>query len=303
METTDLKQRNCVNSEEHCFFSQKESTAVGASMIHKCGRAPPGLLEEGKAKNKPIAELDAKKQPRILPVCRLLGARGEWARGDCAQTWKVSLLLGSGPWGLRVETSDNGALCEESQMVVKSGKTRRGGQVEANTALLATKRCSSNRIPAITLVQYSPPPSIMVVSYSSYCEHSFCDSRENIPEIWNPGVIPAPNMSTTFHCPTCLALGVCSSAPSLPCPIDTTQCYQGKLRVAGGDIDSTLEVKGCTSLPHCGLMSGVFTIGPMWVQEMCPYQSLIQSRKVGNGATTCFPISVRRFGLLLPLLL
>ncbi|EPQ11863.1 Testis-expressed protein 101 [Myotis brandtii] len=151
----------------------------------------------------------------------------------------------------RVETCDNGALCQESLMMVKSG---------AKMALLATKGCNPDGIPAITLVQHSPPPGIMVVSYSSYCEHSFCNNRKNIPEIWNPEVIP-------------------------------------------GDIDSTLEVKGCTSVSHCGLMSGIFTIGPMWVKEMCPYQSLIQSQKVGNGATTCFPISVRRFGLLLLLLL
>ncbi|XP_059523369.1 testis-expressed protein 101-like [Myotis daubentonii] len=194
---------------------------------------------------------------------------------------------------LRVDTCDNGALCQESLMVVKSG---------AKMALLATKKCSSNRIPTITLVHHSPPPGIMVF-YSSYCEHSFCDSRENIPEIWNSGVPRAPNMSTTFHCPTCLALGACSSVPSLPCPIDTTQCYQGKLRVAGGDIDSTLEVKGCTSVPHCWLMSGIFTSVPKWVKEMCPYQSLIQSRKVGNGATTWLSISVGRLGLLLLLLL
>uniref|UniRef100_G1Q7C9 Testis expressed 101 n=1 Tax=Myotis lucifugus TaxID=59463 RepID=G1Q7C9_MYOLU len=195
----------------------------------------------------------------------------------------------------RVETCDNGALCQESLMMVKSG---------AKMALLATKGCNPEGIPAITLVQHSPPPGIMVVSYSSYCEHSFCNNRKNIPEIWNPEISEqAPNMSTTFHCPTCLALGACSSAPSLPCPIDTTRCYQGKLQVAGGDVDSTLEVKGCTSLPRCGLMSGIFTIGPMWVKEMCPYQSLIQSRKVGNGATTWLPISIGRFGLLLLLLL
>ncbi|CAK6437147.1 unnamed protein product [Pipistrellus nathusii] len=194
----------------------------------------------------------------------------------------------------KVETCDNGALCQESLMMVKSG---------AKTALLATKGCSSEGMPAVTIVQHAPPPGIVVVSYSSYCEHSFCDSRENVPELWNPNIIPVPNMSTTFHCPTCLAFGACLSAPSLPCPIDTTRCYQGKLRIVGGDINSTLEVKGCTSVPRCGLMSGIFTIGPMWVKEMCPYQSLIQPRKVGNGATTWLPISVGMFGLLLLLLL
>lgn len=69
-----------------------------------------------------------------------------------------------------------------------------------------------------------------------------------------------------------------------------------------GDINSALEVKGCTSVTGCRLMSGLFTIGPMWVNEICPYQSLTQPRKIENGATW-LPISVGRFEFLLLLLL
>ncbi|XP_016074969.1 PREDICTED: testis-expressed sequence 101 protein [Miniopterus natalensis] len=194
----------------------------------------------------------------------------------------------------KVETCDNGALCQESLLLIKSG---------TKTAILASKGCSSEGSQAITVIQHSPPPSIMVVSYSNYCDHSYCNNRETLPERWISEMIPAQNMSSTLRCPTCVALGSCLSSPLFPCPNETTQCYQGRLRVAGGDIHSTLEVKGCMSVPGCKLMSGIFTIGPIWVKEICPYQSLIQSRNVENGATTWLPISVGRLELLLLLLL
>nr|KAF6408229.1 testis expressed 101 [Molossus molossus] len=154
----------------------------------------------------------------------------------------------------KVETCDNGSLCQESALMIKAG---------TNAAILTTKGCSSEGTQAVTFVQHSPPPGIMIVSYSSYC----------------------------------------LNAPSLPCPSGTTRCYQGKLKVTGGDIDSTLEVKGCTSTLGCRLMSGILTVGPMWVKEMCPHQSTIQSRNIENGATTWFPISFGRLELLLLLLL
>ncbi|XP_053771613.1 testis-expressed protein 101 [Desmodus rotundus] len=192
----------------------------------------------------------------------------------------------------KVETCDNGSLCQESLLIVKSG---------AKAAIVATKGCISDERPAITFVQHAPPPGIMVISSSHYCELSHCNHRRNLPDLWTQS-LPAPNGSETLHCPTCVAFGTCLSAPYLPCPNDTNQCYQGKLRVAGGDIDSTLEVKGCTSVTGCRLMSGVFTVGPMHVKEICPYQTLIQPRHVENGANW-LPVSAGKLELLLLLLL
>nr|KAF6408228.1 testis expressed 101 [Molossus molossus] len=100
----------------------------------------------------------------------------------------------------KVETCDNGSLCQESALMIKAG---------TNAAILTTKGCSSEGTQAVTFVQHSPPPGIMIVSY----------------------------------------------------------------------------------------------IGPMWVKEMCPHQSTIQSRNIENGATTWFPISFGRLELLLLLLL
>ncbi|KAF6079657.1 testis expressed 101 [Phyllostomus discolor] len=192
----------------------------------------------------------------------------------------------------KFETCDNGSLCQESLLIVKSGP---------KTAIVATKGCISDENPAITFVQHSLPPGIMVVSSSHYCELSNCNDRANLPDLWSE-ILPASNGSETLHCPTCVAFGTCLNAPYLPCPNDTNRCYQGKLQVAGGDIDSTLEVKGCTSITGCRMMSGIFTIGPMYVREICPYQTLIEPRKVENGANW-LPISAGKLELLLLLLL
>ncbi|XP_066229743.1 testis-expressed protein 101 [Saccopteryx leptura] len=197
-------------------------------------------------------------------------------------------------WGAEtVETCDNGAFCQESVLLVKSG---------ARTAILATKSCISEGTESVTFVQHSPPPGIMIASYSSYCENPLCNNKNSLPDLWDLQVTPDPNVSKTLYCPTCVALGTCLSAPSLPCPNGTTRCYQGRLRVAGGNVDSTVEVKGCTSVTGCRLMSGIFTVGPMWVKEICPYQSLAQIQKSENGATS-LAFSIGRLELLLLLLL
>nr|XP_030729927.1 testis-expressed protein 101 isoform X2 [Globicephala melas] len=239
----------------------------------------------------------------------------------------------------KAETCDNGALCQETVLMIKAGKMRtrplgwwgrgRGegdyGHVNAvppspgqtsgaappstflpscltagtKTAILATKGCSSDGAPAITIIQHTPAPGLIAISYSNYCEDSFCNNKEDLHELWRTEEIDAPRGSTDLRCPTCLALGSCLNAPSLSCPNDTNQCYQGKLQVTGGDLSAPLEIKGCTSADGCRLMSGIFTIGPLRVKETCPLRS-ISPRKVESGATWLHT-SVWRLELLLPL--
>ncbi|GAB1291710.1 CD177 antigen [Apodemus speciosus] len=110
------------------------------------------------------------------------------------------------------------------------------------------------------------------------------------------------NMSGTRHCPTCVALGSCSSAPSMPCANSTTQCYQGRLEFSGGGMDSTLQVKGCTTMVGCRLMAMIVSVGPMTVKETCSYQSLLQPRVAETGASW-MPTSMWVLELLLPALL
>nr|XP_025870047.1 testis-expressed protein 101 [Vulpes vulpes] len=193
----------------------------------------------------------------------------------------------------KVETCDSGSFCQESLLMIKSG---------ANTAILATKGCISEGTQAITYIQHSPPPGIITVSYSSYCEESLCNNKENLLQLWREEEPQAASMSAHLYCPTCVALGACSNAPSLPCPNDTVQCYQGRLQITGGGINSLLEVKGCTSVIGCRLMSGIFTVGPIWVEEVCPYRSVLQPRKIENRAAW-LPVYIWRLELALLLLL
>ncbi|XP_045632092.1 testis-expressed protein 101 [Ursus americanus] len=197
----------------------------------------------------------------------------------------------------KVETCDSGSSCQESLLMINAG---------AETAVLGTKGCVTDGTQAVTYVQHSPPPGIITVSYSTYCEESLCNSRENLMELWREeetqGTQEAPSMTPYLHCPTCVALGTCLNSPSLPCPNDTVQCYQGRLQITGGGINSFLEVKGCTSITGCRLMSGIFTVGPMWVEEICPYKSLLQPRKAESGAAW-LPVSVWQIELVLLLLL
>lgn len=124
----------------------------------------------------------------------------------------------------KVETCDNGALCQESVLLIKSGKMRKGklgpvgGRVSvsvsllfplprakpeahhplsfpcliigARTAVLATKGCISEGTQAVTFAQHSPPPGIITVSYSNYCEDSLCNNQKNLVELWRPDVTP-----------------------------------------------------------------------------------------------------------------
>ncbi|XP_024624353.1 testis-expressed protein 101 [Neophocaena asiaeorientalis asiaeorientalis] len=188
----------------------------------------------------------------------------------------------------KAETCDNGALCQETVLMIKAG---------TRTAILATKGCTSDGAPAITFIQHTPAPGLVAVSYSNYCEDSFCNNKEDLHELWRTEEIDAPRGSTDLRCPTCLALGSCLNAPSLSCPNDTNQCYQGKLQVTGGDLSAPLEIKGCTSADGCRLMSGIFTVGPLWVKETCPLRS-VSPRKVESGATWLHT-SVWRLELLL----
>ncbi|XP_068847739.1 testis-expressed protein 101 [Capricornis sumatraensis] len=194
----------------------------------------------------------------------------------------------------KVEACDNGALCQETILLVKTAGTK--------TAILATKSCSLDGTPAITYIRHAADPGLVAVSYSNYCEDPFCNNREGFYDIWNIQETKEETKGTTgLRCPTCLAVGSCLNAPSLACPNDTDRCYQGKLQISEGNVNSLLEVKGCTSIIGCRLMSGVFKIGPLWVKETCPFMS-ISTRKIDSGATWLHT-SVWKLKLLLMLLL
>ncbi|XP_013364188.1 PREDICTED: testis-expressed sequence 101 protein isoform X2 [Chinchilla lanigera] len=194
--------------------------------------------------------------------------------------------------GGEVETCDKGALCQETILMIIAGE---------KTAILATKGCISEKTESVTFIQHSPPPGLVAVSYTNYCESPLCNKRESIASFWKPEVTTAPSVRT-LHCPTCVAQGTCFNAPLLPCPHGTTRCYQGKLNFSGGGINSSLEVKGCTATAGCRLMARISEVGPISMTEVCPRQLQAQARKAASGASW-FPVSVWRLTLRLSLLL
>ncbi|XP_006142076.1 testis-expressed protein 101 [Tupaia chinensis] len=193
----------------------------------------------------------------------------------------------------KVDTCDDGGLCQESVLMIKAG---------AKTALLATKSCITQGVQEMIFVQHTPSPGLVAISYSNYCEDSFCNNKTDLSQYWHLQETSVPSMPAALLCPTCVALGTCFNAPALPCPNSTTRCYHGKLEIVGGGIELSVEVKGCTALIGCKLMGGILTVGPMMVKETCPHQSLAQPRKADNGAPW-LSISVWGLELLLPLLL
>ncbi|XP_052036028.1 testis-expressed protein 101-like isoform X2 [Apodemus sylvaticus] len=198
-------------------------------------------------------------------------------------------------WTSQAEICNPGEFCQETVLLIKAEGTK--------TAILASKSCVPQGTETMTFVQYTAPPGLISISYSNYCNDSLCNNKENLASIWRvPEPTATTNMSGARHCPTCLALGPCASAPSMPCANGTTQCYQGRLEFSGGGLDSILHVKGCTTMIGCRLMASIVSVGPMTVKETCSYQSLLQPRLAETGASW-MPTSVWVLELLLPALL
>ncbi|KAM4825532.1 testis-expressed protein 101 [Thomomys bottae] len=208
----------------------------------------------------------------------------------------------------RIETcSDKQLLCQETVVMIKSG---------SRIAILATKGCISEGSKAVTYIQNSEFSGLIVVSYSNYCNISMCNDIKDLSQIWKPqeeipGILedrhggekavrqdlalllsfpPVSNLSSSIHCPTCVALGSCLNVSSLPCPRGINGCYSGRIRFTGEGIDSPVEVRGCSSMTHCELMSGFTMIGPMAVSEVCPHPTFLQRRAESRASCLCLPV-------------
>ncbi|KAM7340123.1 testis-expressed protein 101 [Alexandromys fortis] len=197
----------------------------------------------------------------------------------------------------KVESCNSGELCQETVLLIKAEGTK--------TVVLASKGCTAQGLESMTLIQYTPPPGLIALSFSNYCNSTLCNNRNNISLFWKaPDTTVTPGMPGNLRCPTCVALGSCPSAPSLPCANSTTQCYQGKLELSGGGMDSVVHVKGCTTAIGCRLMASMTSVGPMTVKETCSYYSFLQPRKAeGSSRASWMLTSLWVLELLLPTLL
>ncbi|CAH7384320.1 testis-expressed protein 101 [Phodopus roborovskii] len=245
--------------------------------------------------------------------------------GCCVQYLLILLLLGASHWTLtqslhcevsrilrleddpsrnfnwtskpdKVEKCDYGELCQETVLLIKGEGTK--------TAILASKGCATQDTEAVTFIQYAPPPGLIAVSYSNYCNSTLCNNSKNVSLFWKPpDTTETSGMSRALRCPTCVALGSCPSAPSMPCPNTTTQCYQGRLELSGGGMDTIVHVKGCTSVIGCRLLATMTSVGPMAVKETCSYYSFLQPRKAEESRASWMLTSLWMLELLLPAVL
>ncbi|XP_075392745.1 testis-expressed protein 101 [Tenrec ecaudatus] len=176
----------------------------------------------------------------------------------------------------QVETCDDGEYCQETLLVITAGP---------KSAVIATKGCVSGTMSQTTFIQHNPTPGLLAVSFANYCEESYCNDKRGIYPSWMLRELAVSTKPTNLYCPTCVALGNCSKAPSLPCPNGSSRCYQGQLKITGGGMDSVVEVQGCIGVNGCRLMSRLFGVGVLEVKEVCPQQTVVQLRKAENGAT------------------
>ncbi|XP_006871567.1 PREDICTED: testis-expressed sequence 101 protein [Chrysochloris asiatica] len=193
----------------------------------------------------------------------------------------------------KAETCDNGEFCQESILIIKAG---------TKAALVVSKGCVSGGMAQTTFIQHTSGPGLVIVSFSNFCEDPFCNNKASLSSFWMPSENTATSVLSTLSCPTCVALETCVYAPSLPCPRGSTRCYQGTFQITGGGINSVLEVKGCTAMIACKLMSGISTVGVFKVKEECPRHSFTELRRMENGATWLL-VSVWGLAFLLLLIL
>ncbi|XP_051017976.1 testis-expressed protein 101 [Acomys russatus] len=182
-------------------------------------------------------------------------------------------------WTSKAETCDPGELCQETVLLIKADGTK--------TVVLASKSCTQGE-ESMTLIHYTAQFGLIALSYSNYCNGTLCNNKDSLSSFWKPqntDPTATSSLAGDLRCPTCVALGSCSSAPTLPCANGTNQCYQGRLELYGGGVDSIVQVKGCATIIGCRLMSRMVSVGPMAVKETCNDRPSLQPRKAESGAS------------------
>ncbi|EGW11253.1 CD177 antigen, partial [Cricetulus griseus] len=91
-----------------------------------------------------------------------------------------------------------------------------------------------------------------------------------------PSHCPSPHLSPavpgTLRCPLCLSKDGCEDTLEQVCPIGSTHCYNGVLRLRGAHITTNLRVQGCIPQPDCNLLNGTKAVGTLDVSENCGLQ-------------------------------
>ncbi|XP_048185940.1 CD177 antigen [Perognathus longimembris pacificus] len=156
-------------------------------------------------------------------------------------------------------TCQVGEGCQDTLVIVENGP---------QVYLALSKGCTTAQDHEARVTEHRLGPGLSVTSYSLVCRRGdFCNALSSTVPVWAPPPATAPG---TLRCPVCFSRGKCpEKLPEHLCPVGHTHCYDGFLRLSGGEISSNLRVQGCLPQPGCNLLNGTQTIGVMDVSESC----------------------------------
>ncbi|XP_012402173.1 CD177 antigen [Sarcophilus harrisii] len=185
-------------------------------------------------------------------------------------------------WTVKLnETCQAGEKCQETLILVESGD-----QITAITS----QGCTSAQAHESKDVQHRAPPGVTIASFTKVCQSDLCNNLDNTVPLWTmePTYPPAPG---GLQCPACMSLRSCPGRTYMvTCPAGTARCYQGNIRLVGGDLSHSLQVRGCVpqeaAQEGCQLLNGTRTIGPIALKESCQ----------ASGALTCYQSVFLYFG-------
>ncbi|XP_027713997.1 CD177 antigen [Vombatus ursinus] len=161
------------------------------------------------------------------------------------------------------ETCKPGEGCQDTLILLESGD---------KVAIVLSKGCQRGRTQEPLHTWHVRPPGVTITSYTHVCHSDLCNNLNSSFPLWHsqpPTAAPAPG---GFLCPTCVALGSSCSNPKLSlCPVGTSRCYQGLLRLSGGGISFDLGIQGCApkAVTGCNLLGKTQAFGPIGVTEIC----------------------------------
>ncbi|XP_041509885.1 CD177 antigen isoform X3 [Microtus oregoni] len=181
-------------------------------------------------------------------------------------------------WTAGQTTCGVGEGCQDTLMMIENGEMVRW---------ILTKGCTTAEDQEAKVTEHRKGPGLSVTSYTRVCRlGDLCNYLSTTAPLW---ALPSETAPGTLRCPLCLSEDGCENAPMQVCPAGSTHCYNGVLRLRGGEIISNLRIQGCISQPDCNLLNGTQTVGPMVVREDCGPQ-------LNEGVLTCYKGVMSKLG-------
>ncbi|XP_069312999.1 CD177 antigen [Eulemur rufifrons] len=161
-------------------------------------------------------------------------------------------------WTAEQKECDRGWGCQDTLMLIENGP---------QVLMVISKGCTEEEDHEVRVTEHRTGPGLSTVSYTHVCrQRDLCNDLSNSAPVWAPPLQTAPGSS---RCPVCFSTESCVGAATEVCPQGSTHCYNGVLRLTGGDMFTRVYVQGCMSQPGCNLLSGTQDIGPIELRESC----------------------------------